>query len=133
MLTKRARRLAGLKRGEVVLFELNVDALAPLPSRDNRYDPLVNYPQAEIDISMLFERAAPWSAIAEAARSASAIVRAVEFVDDYRGKGVPDDYKSITLRLRVGEPGRTLTSDEINAAGDAARAALRSRLDARER
>ena len=133
VLTKRARRVAGIKRSEVVLFELNVDALGPLPSRDNRYEPLATYPQADLDISMLFERAAPWSGIAEAAGSASPIVRAVEFVDDYRGKGVPEDRKSITLRLRVGEPGRTLTSEEINAAGDAVRAALRSRLDARER
>jgi phenylalanyl-tRNA synthetase beta subunit len=46
---------------------------------------------------------------------------------------VPERRKSITLRLRVGVPGRTLRSEEINAAGDAVRAALRDRLAAAER
>ena len=133
VLTKRARRLSGIKRGEVVLLELDVEALSPLPSRDNRFDPLANYPQAGIDISMLFARETPWAAVARAAGGASPLVRGVEFVDDYRGKGVPDDAKSITLRLRVGEPGRTLTSEEINAAGAQARSALAAALGARER
>lgn len=133
LLTKRARRVAGIKRGEVVLFELNVDSLAPLPSRDNRFTALVNYPQADVDISLLFDRDTSWASIAEAASGASDLVREVLFVDDYRGKGVPDGRKSITLRLRVGMPGRTLRSEEINAAGDAVRGALRHRLGAAER
>ena len=133
VLTKRARRLAGIKRGEVVIFELDLDAMTPLPSRDNRFDPLANYPQADIDVSMLFSADTPWASIAAAASAASDMIRAVEFVDDYRGKGVDEGRKSITLRLRVGVPGRTLRSEEINAAGDAVRAALTSTLAAESR
>ena len=133
VVTKRARRLAGIKRGELVMFELDLDALAPLPSRTNRFDPIANHPQAEVDISLLFDAAAPWEAIAAGAASAGEEVREVVFVDDYRGKGVPGGRKSITLRLRIGVPGRTLRSEEINAIGDRARAALRQRLGADDR
>lgn len=132
IVTKRARRLAGIKRGELVMFELDLDALAPLPSRENRFDPIANYPQAEVDVSLLFDASAPWSRIREHA-SVGGVVRDVLFVDDYRGKGIPDGRKSITLRLRIGEPGRTLTSEEINAARDAAKAALVSGMQASER
>lgn len=133
VVTKRARRVAGIKRSEVVIFELALDALEPLPSRENRFTPLAHYPQADVDISLLFDQGTTWQAIAGAAAGASDIVRDVLFVDDYRGKGVPEGRKSITLRLRVGVPGRTLRSEEINAAGDAVRAALQQQLAASER
>jgi phenylalanyl-tRNA synthetase beta chain len=133
VVTKRARRLAGIKRGELVMFEIDADALAPLPSRDNRFNPIESYPQADVDISLLFDVATPWQAIAAAAGASGGEVHEVAFVDDYRGKGVPEGRKSITLRLRIGVPGRTLRSEEINAVGDRARAALRQRLGAEER
>lgn len=132
VVTKRARRLAGIKRGELVLFEIDLDALEALPSRTNRFDPIVNYPQADVDISLLFDAATPWTDIHERA-SVGSPVRDVLFVDDYRGTGIPEGLKSITLRLRIGEPGRTLTSEEINAARDTARAALVQGLQATER
>ena len=133
VVAKRARRLAGIKRGELVMFEIDVDALAPLPSRDNRFDPIANYPQAGVDISLLFDASTPWQAIATAAAGAAGEIREVAFVDDYRGKGIPDGRKSITLRLRIGVPGRTLRSEEINAIGDRVRAALGEQLAAEER
>ena len=133
VVTKRARRLAGIKRGELVMFELDLDALAPLPSRENRFDPIANYPQAEVDVSLLFDASTSWEAIAAAAASAGDEVREVAFVDDYRGKGIPDGRKSITLRLRIGVPGRTLRSEEINAVADRARAALVARVSAEAR
>ena len=132
VVTKRARRLAGIKRGELVLFEIDLDALEPLPSRTNRFDPIANYPQADVDVSMLFPVATTWAEIHQQA-SVGSPVREVLFVDDYRGKGIPDGRKSITLRLRIGEPGRTLTSEEINAARDKARAQLVLGLQASER
>lgn len=132
VVTKRARRMAGIKRGELVMFELDLDALAPLPSRENRFDPIANYPQADVDLSLVFDTATSWEAIAGVAAAAEG-VRAVAFVDDYRGKGIPDGRKSITLRLRVGVAGRTLRSEEINAIGNAVRAALGTTLGAEAR
>lgn len=133
VVTKRARRLAGIKRGELVMFEIDADALAPLPSRDNRFDPIESYPQADVDISLLFDVSTPWRMIAAAAAASGGEVREVAFVDDYRGKGVPDGRKSITLRLRIGVAGRTLRSEEINAIAGRARAELRAQLGAEER
>ena len=86
-----------------------------------------------MDVLLLFDASASWQAIADAAVSAGGEVREVAFVDDYRGRGIPDGAKSITLRLRIGEPGRTLTSEEINAAAARVRAALREQLGAGER
>jgi phenylalanyl-tRNA synthetase beta chain len=133
VVTKRARRLAGIKRGGLVVFELDLDALEPLPSRTNRFSPIASYPQADVDVSLLFDAATPWQAIAAAASTAGAEIHEVAFVDDYRGKGIPEGRKSITLRLRVGVAGRTLRSEEINAVAGRARAALRKALGAGDR
>ena len=42
------------------------------------------------------------------------MVKEVEFVDEYKGEKIPDDKKSITLKVRMINEGTTMTSEEIN-------------------
>ena len=39
----------------------------------------------------------------------------VRFVDEYKGKQIPEGKKSITVRLVIGSGEKTLTGDEIEA------------------
>ena len=126
VLTKRARRLAGIRRGAVAMFELNLDGLVPLPSRENRYVSLAEYPQADFDVSLVFADAVSWQSIREAARTAHDMLRDVVFVDEFRGRDVPAGHKSVTLRLRIGVPGKTLRAEEISEVAKAVTAKLSS-------
>ena len=46
------------------------------------------------------------------------LLRDVSFIDEYRGRQVPADKKSITIRMVIGSLKKTLTSEEIeNCAG----------------
>lgn len=114
VLTNRARRLAGIRRGNVVLFELNIDALEPLESRQNKYRPLPEYPEVDFDLSLIFPEEVLWRDLSQRVQDVHALVREVVFVDQYRGKGIPEGKKSITFRLRLASPVRTLRSEEAS-------------------
>lgn len=116
ILSARNKRLAGIKRGEVALFEFNVDALEPHASREHRYVPLLAHPQVDFDISVVVPLGARWADLLNCASTASSLVRGVSFVDEYTGEQVPAGRKSVTLRLHLGATDRTLIREEINAA-----------------
>jgi phenylalanyl-tRNA synthetase beta chain len=131
MLSKRSAMLAGIKQSTVMVFDIDVESLIPLRSRTNRYTRLPEYPQVEYDISMLFDEPVKWESVESAAsgkRAASNLVRSVSFVDEYRGRQIPEGKKSITLRLVVGSDEKTLTSDEIEATAAAVKKRLSKQL-----
>jgi phenylalanyl-tRNA synthetase beta chain len=110
LVTKKARRVAGIKRSEIAMFELNVDLLEPLPSRENRYRRLPEQPESDYDVSMLFANEVTWQSITGTLSSGHPLIRDAQFVDEYRGAGVAAGQKSITIRLRIGADDKTLTS-----------------------
>ncbi|MBI3300935.1 MAG: phenylalanine--tRNA ligase subunit beta, partial [Deltaproteobacteria bacterium] len=114
VLTNRAKRLAGIRRGNIVLFELNINALEPLESRENKYRPLPEYPEVDFDLSLIFPEEVLWRDLSQRVQDMHSLVREVIFVDQYRGKGIPEGKKSITFRLRLASPVRTLRSEEVS-------------------
>jgi len=61
---------------------------------------------------------------------AGELLEHAHLVDDYRGAGVPDGSKSITLALRFRAPDRTLTAAEATQAKLAGAALAASRFGA---
>lgn len=113
LLSRKSAHDAGIRSAGVILFELDVERLAPLLSRSNQYRAIPALPQVEYDISMLFDESVKWEQISAAAASKEAIMLGVSFVDEYRGKQIPPGKKSITLRVLLGSSVKTLTSEEI--------------------
>ena len=113
LLSSSARRLAGIKHGHAVIFEINMEDLEPLPSRDNRYQHLPKYPQVDFDISLLFPTGVKWRDIQREVESIHDLICEVSFVDEYQGNGIPEGNKSITLRLRLGSSQSTLTTEQV--------------------
>jgi len=131
LLSKKSALASGIKQARVVLFELDAEAMRPLPSRTNTYKPIPEYPQVEFDISMLFDETVKWRDIEATALGkggAGSLVRGVSFVDEYRGKQVASGKKSITLRVLFGSDKKTLTSEEIEDAAGAIAKRLRKQL-----
>ena len=121
LLSKKSSLDCGIKNNAVVLFELDIDMLKPYPSRTNKFMHLPEYPLTEYDVSMLFALSAKWADILDViteSKDSDELLRRVSFVDEYKGRQVPDGKKSITFRLIIGSLKKTLTSDEIeNCAG----------------
>ena len=70
---------------------------------------------------MLFDSNAAWNDIYDAImgqKKASALVKGASFVEEYRGKQIPQGKKSVTIRLTIGSEEKTLTSQEIESAAN---------------
>jgi phenylalanyl-tRNA synthetase beta chain len=61
------------------------------------------------------------------------LLQGVDFVDEYRGKGIPEGKKSVTIRLTIGSADRTLKTDEINGCANGVTKKLQKRLNAEMR
>ena len=133
LLAKKLSMECGVKNLSVMLFELDATKLVPLKSRTNRFAHLAEYPEADYDISMLFEPDATWTDIYDAIlgkKKASSLLKEAAFVDEYRGKQVPAGKKSVTIRLTIGSEEKTLTSQEIEAAAEQVMKKLRKAMGA---
>jgi phenylalanyl-tRNA synthetase, beta subunit, non-spirochete bacterial len=126
----RTRRKAGIRRAEVAMFEIDVDALLPLPSRDNSPESLPTYPQVEYDISMIVASTVKWSEAFEIASRAGELVRTVTFVDEYAGSQLPAGHKSLTIRLHLGSDQGTLVREQIDETAGRVVSELTARLNA---
>ncbi len=121
LVAKKVSMDCGIKNLSVMLFELDVTKLIPLKSRTNKFTHLVEYPETDYDISMLFDSDAAWADIYDAImgqKKASALLKEAAFVDEYRGKQIPAGKKSVTIRLTIGSSEKTLTSQEIESAAN---------------
>jgi phenylalanyl-tRNA synthetase beta chain len=111
----RARRKSGIRRAQLALFELEIEGLSPLPSRDNLAQRLPTYPQVELDISMIVPNSVTWTNAREiASQTGDERIREVTFVDEYIGPQVPAGHKSLTLRLHLGSEEGTLVREQID-------------------
>ena len=114
LLAKRVSMACGIKNVNVMLFQLDQDALVPLRSRTNTFTHLAEYPMTDYDISLLVDGSVQWKDVAQTVRGIkSELLHGAAFVDEYRGKQVPAGKKSLTLRLAIGSKDKTLTSAEI--------------------
>jgi phenylalanyl-tRNA synthetase beta chain len=111
----------GFPAGEPLwAFELDADALGSGHDGDDlRAESLPRFPSIVRDLSILVESGLPAAAVRGTIRSAapSTLVHAIEF-DRYKGKGVPEDRVSLSLRLTFRSAERTLTDAEVDAAMD---------------
>lgn len=107
----------------VLLWELDVEALAALPGR-KVYRPVPRYPAVIQDISLLVPRSVA-AAQVEALLRQHPLVTGVTLFDVYSGDPVPSGYVSLAYTISFQSPERTLTEEEVNRA----RTELVQRLD----
>lgn len=116
LLAKKISMECGIKNLSTILFEFDTTMLKPLKSRTNKFTHVAEYPETDYDISMLFDVNTSWKEIHDAImgdKKASALLKAVSFIDEYRGKQVPHGKKSVTIKLTIGSMEKTLTSKDI--------------------
>ena len=100
-----------IKRTNVAMFEINMNKLVPYDSRTNKYERLSELPLVEKDLSIIVDENIKWNSIEESIKS---LVKEIEFVDEYKGNQIPENKKSITLKVRMINDSVTMTHEEIN-------------------
>lgn len=110
LISLKAARLAGIKRAAVVVFELNMENISPLPSRTNSFEHLPQFPLVEQDFSVLIDETVTWADICATIEKA---VSKIAFIEEYRGAQVPQGKKSVMFRIWFGSGDGTLSSEQI--------------------
>ena len=116
------------------LAEIDLDAVLGLASREMTFAELPRYPASDRDIAIVVDDNVAWEQITKTVDSANVPdVRAVEFFDLYRGKGLGEGKKSIAFRVVFQSAERTLTNEEVNAHRNTIVARLTEDLEAKLR
>jgi phenylalanyl-tRNA synthetase beta chain len=100
----------------VFCFELDFEKLVKLSRTKKTITAPSRFPDSTRDIAMLISDEVPAERIIECIRlEKSKEIEHVQIFDVYRGKGVPEGFKSIAVRIRYRSFERTLAEEEINA------------------
>ncbi len=103
---------------EIYVAELDLDALGEaVPGCDSTAQPLPRFPSIVRDISIVVREGLPAERVRATIRSVApdTLVEVREF-DRYKGKGIPEDRYSLSLRLTFRSPERTLTDADAQEA-----------------
>ena len=133
LLSKKASLTCGIKNSAVMIFEMETDLLKPHPSRTNTYSRIPSFPMIDYDVSLLFDTSVKWDNILEvinSKRGPDSLLRDASFIDEYKGRQVPEGKKSISIRFTIGSLEKTLTSDEIEKCANAIVKRLKKSLGA---
>ena len=101
---------SGIKMISAAVFELDTKKLTAYPSRTNEFKHLPQYPLVDQDLSILVDESVKWKEIKDAI---GMMVKELSFVEEYRGKQIPEGKKSIMLSYRIGNDDSTMTSKQI--------------------
>ncbi|ROP72112.1 phenylalanine--tRNA ligase subunit beta [Curtobacterium sp. PhB115] len=105
----------------VAVVELDLDALVAAAPELVSVAPIVSYPAATQDLSLVVDAGVPAGDVLDAVRTgAGDLLEYARLVDDYRGSGVDEGQKSLTFALRFRATDRTLTAAEATEARDGA-------------
>ncbi len=99
---------------QIIVFELDLDALFSLMPERCTYEPFPRYPAVDRDIAVIMDESIPAAELIRHMKEHDpSIIETVELFDVYKGKHVPEGKKSLAFRIVYRSRERTLTDTEV--------------------
>jgi phenylalanyl-tRNA synthetase beta chain len=123
-------------RKPVAMAEIDVNALASLPTAPRRYKDLPAYPEIGRDTALVVDEAVPWSDIESFARKwvqqepLGDPTEPPRFLSVFRGEKIGAGKKSVAFSVQYRSATRTLTDEEVEAAHKKFQQAILQRFNA---
>jgi phenylalanyl-tRNA synthetase beta chain len=115
-----------VETGRGSILDVDLAALFRLGDVAKKYTPLQRYPSTAFDLSVVAGLRELAGILRKKILAASGdCCESVEYLYSYRGQPFPDDRQSLTYRVTLTAPDRTLSSDEASAVRSAIIDALR--------
>ncbi len=106
-------------RQPVFVAELDLQTVLNEKEQTVLYQPLSVYPSVERDVSLLVKRTVSFAEIKQAVETQGfELLKKIQFVDVYEGKGIADAERSLTIRLVYRSDERTLIETEVETVHD---------------
>ena len=105
-----------VETGRAAILDLDLRLVESLSGGRAKYMPIRRYPSSAFDLSVMAPlREQAGRLEAAIAGFAGPLMESVQFVRQYAGPPLAEGTKSVSFRVTVGSPERTLSSDEIAA------------------
>ncbi|MFN3325063.1 MAG: phenylalanine--tRNA ligase subunit beta [Bryobacteraceae bacterium] len=105
-----------LVSGRAAVLDVDLQAVQAVAPKKKKYTPLRRYPSSAFDLSVVVGLRDLVGEIQGRLRElAGKDLESIEFLRQYAGAPLPEDRKSVSFRLTVGAPDRTLSSDDVSA------------------
>jgi phenylalanyl-tRNA synthetase beta chain len=105
-----------IETGRAAMLDLDLRAVRALSARDIKYTAVRRYPGSAFDLSVIAGARELAAKLSAAIRSfGGPLLESIEFVRQYSGPPLAEGAKSVSFRLTVGSPERTLSSEEVGA------------------
>ena len=106
-----------LIEGRAAVLYVNLETMLALSGREKRYTPPRRYPSSAFDLSVIArERELAGDLLARLTGFVPAgMLEGAEYVRQYSGPPLADGFKSVSFRITVGSPDKTLSSDDVAA------------------
>jgi phenylalanyl-tRNA synthetase beta chain len=105
-----------VENGRAAILDLDLRLVESLSADRTKYTPIRRYPSSAFDLSVI-ARSRELAGTLETAIAgfAGPLLESIQFVRQYAGPPLTEGTKSVSFRLTVGSPERTLSADEIAA------------------
>ena len=102
--------------GRAAILDIDLAATQRLDAEAKKYQVLRRYPTSAFDLSVVAGIRQPVAHIeSQLAGLTGPDLVSIEFVRQYTGAPLPEDRKSVSYRITIGAPDRTLSSDDLLA------------------
>jgi phenylalanyl-tRNA synthetase beta chain len=117
-----------LEAGRAAVLDLDLRVIERLAAAEKKYTAIRRYPSSAFDLSVIASlREYAGQLQTMIASFAGPLLESVEFVREYSGPPLEPGRKSVTFRVTLGSPERTLSSDEISENRDSIIRSMRDR------
>lgn len=103
-----------IQKPQVIVFEIDLDHIQPLLEQKIVYHQIPRYPSIERDVALVLDdQIAAADVLALFREYPSEILSQAELFDHYRGKNLPENTKSLGIRVTYRSKDRTLAEGEV--------------------
>ena len=118
----------------VFIAEVDLQTILEAEEQEVFYRHLPNFPSIQRDISLIVKRNKNFAEIKKHIENQQfELLRKIEFVDIYEGKGIADDERSLTIRFEYRSDERTLLEEEIDEIHSRILSSIEDNFDAKQR
>jgi phenylalanyl-tRNA synthetase beta chain len=103
-----------LADGRTAMLDLDLTVVQAAMPKERRYTPIRRYPSSAFDLSVVAgERELTGDLRGKLAGLAGPLLESIEYQRQYAGPPLAEGTKSVSFRLTIGSPERTLSSEEV--------------------
>jgi len=103
-----------MESGRAAVLDLDLRTIEKLAAEERKYTPIRRYPSSAFDLSVIAGLREQAGRIhTRIAQAAGTLLESIEFLRQYSGPPLEADQKSLSFRVTLSSPERTLSSEEV--------------------